>query len=157
MRRAVVLILLAACEIQPPPKKQPVPVETPAPPPPQPPQVVQPPPVVVDAGTGEQPPIQASKECIEVAAHVVQVFIETAKDPAQGAVYEQERMKMTRATAEACDKQKWSAAAMKCYLAAKDPPTITACENKFPPPPPQTRGSGAGSSEPVRMGSGVLR
>lgn len=156
MRRAAVLFVLAACEIQPAPKKQPVPVEVPSQPPSQPPvKVVQP--TTDDAGPPAPPPIQASEECIKVASHVVQVFIDTANDQAQAAVYEQERMQMTRATAEACDKQKWSAAAMKCYLAAKDPPTIKACENKFPPPPPQTRGSGAGSSEPVRMGSGVLR
>jgi hypothetical protein len=159
MRRAVVLIALAAgtslaaCEIQPAPKKQPVPVEVPSPPPPQLPQVPQPPPVVADAGTGEPPPIAASKECIDVAAHVVQVFISTAQDPAQGAVYEQERMKMTRATAEACDKQGWSPAAMKCYLAAKNPVTIKACENKFPPPPPQPK-PGAGSAAPTPAPTG---
>ena len=157
MRRAVVLFVLAACEIQPAPKKQPVPVEVQTPPPPPQPKIVQP--TTDDAGPPAPPPIQASEDCIKVASHVVQVFIDTAKDQAQAAVYEQERMQMTRATAEACDKQAWSAAAQKCYLAAKDPPTIKACENKFPPAPPQTRGSGsgAGSSEPTRMGSGVLR
>jgi hypothetical protein len=81
----------------------------------------------------------------------VQVFIDTAKDPAQAAVYEQERMQMTRATAEACEKQGWSEAAQKCYLASKTPAAIKACENKFPPPPP-AKGSGAGSAAPMVMG-----
>ena len=170
MRRAVVLVLaLAACELQPAPKKQAAPVEVtpPQPPPAQPPQ---PPPSVADAGVAADAPappmIQASEACIKVAAHVVQVFIDTAKDPAQAAVYEQERMKMTKATAEACDRQAWGADAMKCYLLAKDPPTIKACENKFPPvepkmgsaagsaalppPPPPNAGSGAGSAAPKK-------
>ncbi|HUS29993.1 MAG TPA: hypothetical protein VMZ53_15915 [Kofleriaceae bacterium] len=155
MRRALVLIALAACELQPAPKKQPVPVEV-VTPPPQPVQA----PVVVDAGAAasdaEAPPpiIQASADCINVAAHVVQVFISTARDQAQAAVYEQERMKMTRATAEACEKQQWSTAAQKCYLASKNPAEIKACENKFPPPPPEREGNGSAVVKPTNEPGG---
>jgi hypothetical protein len=145
MRHVVALIMLAACELQPAPKKKPVPVEAANPPPPPQPQTMQPP-APLDGGMQVQP-IQASAPCINVAAHVVQVFIDTAKDPAQAAVYEQERLKMTRATAEACERQAWSEAAQKCYLASKNPAAIKACENKFPPVPP-AKGSGAGSAAP---------
>jgi hypothetical protein len=157
MRRAVVrtivlsLLVSGACEIQPAPKKQPAPVvEPPARPP-------TPPPAVDDAGVADAiapPIIQASPACINVAAHVVQVFIDTAKDPAQAAVYEQERMKMTRLTAEACQTQGWSEAAQKCYTAAKDPPGIKACENKFPPTPPPRTGSGSATGSAAPSGAG---
>ena len=159
MRRAVLFIALAACEIQPAPKKQAVPVEVPAQPaqPVQPTQPPTPPPAPADGGLMDNAAaqvIQASAPCINVAAHVVQVFIETAKDQASAAVYEQERMKMTKATAEACEKQGWSEAAQTCYLAAKSPTAIKACENKFPPSPPG-RENGPGQVAPTGRGSGA--
>ena len=147
MRLAVVLLALAACQLEPPPKKKAEPAQTAAPSAPKAPQLPQPE-ATADAPVPPTPQIiQASAPCINVAAHVVQVFIDTAKDPAQAAVYEQERMQMTKATAEACERQQWSDAAQACYNAAKDPPSIKACENKFPPSPPP---SAAGSAAPIQ-------
>jgi len=149
MRHAVVVITLAAgaalaaCQLEPAPKKKAEPVQQAAPSAPKAPQLPQPDPTA-DAATPPTPQvIQASAPCINVAAHVVQVFIDTAKDPAQAAVYEQERMQMTKATAEACERQQWSETAQACYNAAKDPAAIKACENKFPPAPPNTGSAGA--------------
>jgi len=136
--RIALLLLIAACEIQPAPKKQPAPVienagsaqpaaPVPAPPPPPPAAAA-----VSDAGPVA---IEASQPCIAVAAHVAEVFIQSATDPAQKAVYEQEREKMIRATSVACTTQAWPDAAQTCYLAAKTPAEIKACETKFPPQP----------------------
>ncbi|HSD89239.1 MAG TPA: hypothetical protein VLB44_17040 [Kofleriaceae bacterium] len=134
--RIALLLLLAACEIQPAPKKQPAPVienagsAQPAPPP-------APPPAAAEAAIADAGPRapEASEPCIAVAAHVAEVFIQSATDPAQKAVYEQEREKMIRATSEACTKQAWPDDAQKCYLVTKTPAEIKACETKFPPQP----------------------
>src|SRR4051812_19013015 len=116
--RAVVLVVLsivAACEIQPAPKKQPAPVQAPTPPP-QAPTL----PVVGDAGVSDAASIdiEGTKECITLAAHLADVFVQSATDPAQHAIYEQEPMRSVKAMADACTKQHWTDAAQKCYAAA---------------------------------------
>src|SRR5687767_10745285 len=130
MRKLVCLILLAACELQPAPKKQP------APPPPPPVEAQKPveAPQIPAAGSGAK--IEITAQCLEVAAKVAQVFIDSATDPAQKSIYEQERANMTRKTGEACTTQGWSEDARKCYLASKDPAGIKACEKQFPAPAP---------------------
>lgn len=146
MRFVLAFVLLAACELQPAPKKQPAPPAevTPTAPVPAP-----PPSAPADAGVAVADAagvtIEASEACVTVGAHVADVFVQSATDPAQRAVYEQERTKMVKATAEACTKQRWSDAAQKCYVAATTPALIKACENKFPPAPPAGAGSAAGS------------
>jgi hypothetical protein len=141
MRIALVALLLAACELQPAPKQQPAPVieATPPPPPPADAAVAADAPAV-DAGPA---PIQASPECLKLAAHLVDVVVASATDPAQKTIYEGERMQMTRSLAESCTNEPWSAASQKCYLATKTPAQIKACEKKFPPKPPAGAGSGA--------------
>jgi hypothetical protein len=68
--------------------------------------------------------------CNETAEHVAQVLIANATDDAQRGIYEQERDKVVRGTAEACTSQQWSIAATECYLAAKTPDDIKACEQR---------------------------
>lgn len=131
MRIAVVALLLAACELQPAPKNKPPVIETqPAPPPPPPADAAQADAVVVDAGPA---PIDASPECLRVAAHLVDVVVATATDPAQKSVMEGERMQMTRGMAEACTKSPWSPESIKCFGSTKTTAQIKACEKKFPP------------------------
>jgi hypothetical protein len=130
MRALPLLVLLAACDIQPAPKKQP-------PPPPgspaESPKFVAPAP---PPSLPEQPKVDTTKECIEIGKHVAEVFVMSVTDPAQRSVFEQERTKIVRATAEACTTQKWPSEARGCYLAAGTPAEIKACETKFPPPAP---------------------
>jgi hypothetical protein len=132
---AVLFALLAACELQPAPKKQPEP-----PPPAAPVEPVQPappPPAPADAGVadaGGTIQIEISAPCMEVAAKLAQVFIDAQKDPAQKSIAEQARADMTRKMGVACTVQGWSDEARKCYLAAKSEPDIRACEKKFPAP-----------------------
>lgn len=140
MRIAVVALLLAACELQPAPKNKPPVIEAPAPPPPAPADAAQPDAVVVDAGPA---PIDASQECLTVAAHLVDVVVATETNPAQKSVMEGERMQMTRGMAEACTKTPWSPAAIKCYAATKTTTQIKACQQRFPPTPPPAGGSAA--------------
>ncbi|HEX5060425.1 MAG TPA: hypothetical protein VFV99_13750 [Kofleriaceae bacterium] len=138
MRHAFALIVLAACEIQPAPKKQAVP----PPPPPaaqvEAPKPVEPPPP--NAGSGSAlpapPKLEVTAACLEVGAKVASVFIDTEADPAQRSVKEQERGNMTRKIAEACTVQGWSDEARTCYLGTKTPAEIKACETKFPRPRP---------------------
>lgn len=130
----VLLLLLAACDIQPAPKRQPPPAPTPAPQQPEPPKFVAPSP---PPSLPEQPKIETTRECIEVGKYVAEVFVASVTDPAQKSVFEQERTKIVKATAEACTTQAWSADARGCYLAAKEPADIKACESRFPAPAPK--------------------
>ena len=146
MRIALVALLLAACELQPAPKQQPAPVieATPPPPPPADAEVAADAPAI-DAGP---PSIDASPECLKVAAHLVDVVVASATDPAQKTIYEGERMQMTRSLAMSCTNEQWSRESQKCYGATKTPAHIKACEKRFPPKPPTGAGSGAGSAVP---------
>lgn len=133
MRALPLLLLLAACDIQPPPKKQPAPAPA-SPTEPEQPRFVAPAP---PPSLPEQAKIDTTAECIETGKHVADVFVASVTDPAQKSVFEQERTKIVKATAEACTTQAWSAEARGCYLAAGTPADIKACETKFPPPVPK--------------------
>jgi hypothetical protein len=135
--RALLIALLAACELQPAPKKQ-------AEPPPPPPAaqveaakpVESPPPVAADAGAGSAAKIEITAPCLETAAKLAQLFIDLQKDPGAKSNAEQARGDMTRKMGEACTVQNWSVEARACFLAAKSEADIRACEKKFPPPQP---------------------
>ncbi|HEY5921029.1 MAG TPA: hypothetical protein VIV11_05130 [Kofleriaceae bacterium] len=136
MKRVLVLGLVAACEIQPAPKQQ----AAPSPPPTQEQAAkpVEPAGAPADAGAADAPvKIEITTACLTVASKVAQVFIDSATDPAQKSIYEQERANMTRKTGEACTVQAWSENAHNCYLASKTPVDIKACETKFPGRPPR--------------------
>lgn len=134
--QSLVLVLCAACELQPAPKKQPPPPPPPAaeaakpveaPPPP-------PPPSEAAAGSGSAAKkIEITAPCMEVAAKLAQLFIDLQTDPGAKSNAEQARGDMTRKMGEACTVQPWSEEARKCYLAAKSEPDIRECEKKFPP------------------------
>lgn len=131
MRHLLVLCaVLAACEIQPPPPKQ----QTAPAPPPAPAAEAPPAPKPVPAGSGSAA-LEVTQACVDISSHIVDVFIEAATDPGLKSVYEQERVKMLRATAEACTSQRWSPEALACYNAGKSAAEIKACEQKFTPPP----------------------
>lgn len=132
------LALLAACELQPPPKQAPAPrtppqAAQPVPPPP--------PPTAVQAGSGSGSAalMEVTDQCVAIGAHIARVIVESTTDPAMRSIYEQERTKMIRSTAEVCTTQKWSPEASACYLATKTAAEIKACEQKFAPPRPQPR------------------
>jgi hypothetical protein len=127
MRKLLCLAVLAACELQPAPKQQPAPAAPPAPTPAEP---VEAPPPTPEPGAGSAVRIDITPECMQVATRVAQVFIDSAKDPGQKSIYEQERANMTRKTGEACTTQGWSDAARACYLGTKQPADIKACERK---------------------------
>jgi hypothetical protein len=101
--RVLLLTLLAACELQPAPKKQ-------AEPPPPPPAaqveaakpVESPPPVAADAGAGSAAKIEITAPCLETAAKLAQLFIDLQKDPGAKSNAEQARGDMTRKMGEAC-------------------------------------------------------
>jgi hypothetical protein len=137
----VTLILLAACELQPAPKKQ-----APPPPPAEAAKPVEPPPQVADAavaieapaaGSGSAAKVEITAPCMQVAAKLAQLFIDLQTDQGAKANAEQARGDMTRKMGEACTVQGWTEAARACFLAAKTELDIRACEKKFPPPRPQ--------------------
>jgi hypothetical protein len=160
MKKLVAVVLLAACELQPAPKQEPAPA--PSPPAVTPADAPAPVPPPVDAALPDAgpPKIEISAPCLEVGAKIAQVFIDSAKDPVQHTALEQQRADMTRKTGEACTTQGWSEQARKCYLAAKTPAQIKACETKFTPPPapakaPAQPAAGAGSAGEAKGPGGM--
>ena len=127
MRRALPLLLLAACELQPAPKKQAAP-----PPPPPTAQVEAAKPVEQPPPPPTAPKLEINAQCLEVSAKIASVFIDSATDPGQKSIYEQDRANMSRKMGEACMLQGWSDEARACYLASKSQADLKACETKFP-------------------------
>jgi hypothetical protein len=161
MQRLSVLTfaLLAACELQPAPRQQPAP---PAPAPPAPAPVIE---ATADAGVAaiDAPAApQWTDQCREVGIHIAAVIISSATDPGAKSIYEQDREKMVRSTAETCTTQAWSDPAAKCYLKANTTAELKACEKKFTPPQPRQRPAadepetraGSGSAAAPRAGAG---
>ena len=151
--RALALIVLAACELQPAPKKQAAP---PPPPPSAQVEAAKPVEVVADAGaavnaagSGSAAKIEITAPCMEVAAKLAQVFIDVQTDPGAKSNAEQARGDMIRKMGEACTVQPWSTEARACFLAAKTEPDIRACEQKFPAPRPPTAPKPAGGVPPA--------
>ena len=112
----VTAVLLAACELVPPPKPQPssqtaaVPGPTVPVAPPNPADPAAPSPVIAP------PPVNAA--CSAIAVHVAATLIANATDPAARASLEQERTRIVRRTAEACTNDKWSEASISCFAKA---------------------------------------
>lgn len=79
--------------------------------------------------------VDVTPGCLNVATHVVQVLIDSAKDPSLRSTYTQAQTKMVRTMGEACTTQHWSDAAQHCYLASTTETDARVCERKFAPPP----------------------
>jgi hypothetical protein len=101
MRLVVIAsIVLAACDLQPPPAKQVEPTQLSATP-------------------------EISATCLDAATNFANVFIAGA-DQTQRASLEQERARLVKRTEEACS-AKWSDSARACYASAKDMKALEAC------------------------------
>ncbi|CAN5843381.1 hypothetical protein BH11MYX2_BH11MYX2_30210 [soil metagenome] len=141
MRSFVVLaLMLAGCELQPPPQKQPD-VQKVAPPtaldaavipvavvPANP--LIPPDVVPVDAPT--KPDVSA--DCNKVGVHVAQMVIDNAPDPAQKAQMEGERDRIVRKTSEACTQDRWPQVSIDCFIAAKSMPGLQECGKNLAAP-----------------------
>jgi hypothetical protein len=134
MRTAIcLLMLLAACELEPAPKAKPTagsgsaaagsaapaPAPTPTPPPTPSPA---PPPPLVDA-------------CTDAAVRYVEIGIENAKDPQLRQSLEIERARTVLRIETGCRAQKWSTEITDCYKAAKTPADLQVCTKKLQPVP----------------------
>jgi len=126
MRAVVVLALLAACDLQPPPKKQKpllapsdaavVAVVADAPVP-----AVDAPPVIVDAGMGRPAAdamIEVTDECVQVGVEFARVYVATAVDMAERSAAERDQTRMVRKMAELCTIQSWSVERRSCWVKA---------------------------------------
>ncbi len=138
----LLLSALGACELEPPPKKAPPAVPTPPPvadpraaaptpppatPPPATPPSANPPPVADAAGSGSAALPPVSQPCLDVAGHIADALITEAADPAQKAAMEQEKTKIIRRSAEACTRDGWKPAVMKCFMDAKSTAEMQVC------------------------------
>jgi hypothetical protein len=141
--RWAILVLLAACEHKAPPRQQ----AAPPPPPASERAAVAAPAAPALPAQGSAAKQEVTPECVEVGKHVAEVFIASASDAAQKGVYEQERTRIVRSTAEVCTNQAWSADAMGCYRAAKTPADLKVCEQAHVAQPtpraPEIRPKGA--------------
>lgn len=126
MRAAVVLAVLAACDLQPPPKKAParlapgdatvVAVVTDAPAP-----AIDAAAAIVDAGPGRPAPdamIEVTEDCVQVGVEFARVYIATAVDMAERSAAERDQTRMVRKMAELCTIQNWNADKRTCWLKA---------------------------------------
>jgi hypothetical protein len=125
MRAVVVVALLAACDLQPPPKKQ-KPLLAPgdaaivanvA----DPPTLVDAAPMIVDAGPGRPTPdamIEVTEDCVQVGVEFARVYVATAVDLAERSAAERDQTRMVRKMAELCTVQSWSSDKRTCWLKA---------------------------------------
>jgi hypothetical protein len=112
MRRAAVLLVLAACDFRPAPPK-------PAP------NQAAPVAEAVDAAAPAPPP--GGDGCLELGAHVGELWVATATDAAEKALYEQERTKTVKRMSDTCTRDAWSDVARSCYLKAQKWLDLEAC------------------------------
>lgn len=143
MRLAAVLLLCAACDFQPPPKKAP-PVESPPTNPPA--QTIDAPVAVAPStgsgsdvgsgsGSGLAPRrVESSQACIDAAAKITGLMIDNSKDDMLKAQLEQDRTKTVRRVAEACTKDAWPADVLTCITNAGDMTALQACTQKLRAP-----------------------
>ena len=110
MRVWLVLLVLAACDFRPaPPKQAPKPAA----------------PDAVDAAVVTPPP--GGDPCLDLGAHVGELWVATATDAAQKALYEQERTKTVKRMSDACTRDGWSDVARSCYMKAQKWLELEAC------------------------------
>jgi len=101
---AALLVLLAACDFRPAPRREPPPPKS----------------APADAGAvAPPPPPPTGDPCVDVGAHVGELWVATATDAAQKALYEQERTKTVKKMADLCTRDAWSEMARSCYLKAE--------------------------------------
>jgi len=111
MRSAVVvLVVLAACDLRPAPKQAPKPPAATV-------DAGRPALIDIDASAGDAGPPSADA-CLQVGAHIGELWVATATDAAQKALYEQERTKTVKNVADTCTRDAWSEAARTCHLQA---------------------------------------
>ena len=103
--RAAWLVLLAACDLQPPPKKAPAPPPTAAA-------------IPVDA--------DETTACTTIAGHIADVLI-SAGDQTSRAALEHDRALLVQRTAEGCNRDHWTDEARSCYGAATDTAALDRC------------------------------
>src|SRR5690349_14493214 len=63
---------------------------------------------------GARQEVQLTAPCVELGQHLAEVLIQTA-DPAQRTVFENDRDRIVKASAEACTVQNWSGDAINCF------------------------------------------
>jgi hypothetical protein len=123
--RALLLLFLAACELEPAPKVAPKPV---APPP-----AAAPAPAPAPAPVPAAPIVDA---CTDAAVKYVEIQIAEAKDPVMKQNLEIERARTVLRIETGCRAQKWSAEITDCYKAAKTVGDLQICTKKLQPVPP---------------------
>ncbi|HUJ63806.1 MAG TPA: hypothetical protein VLX92_35140 [Kofleriaceae bacterium] len=129
-RIGLVLVVIAGCELQPPPKQQPAPAAKAA-----------------EAGSGSAAPAPkisnvppegvpegvpvVDDACIAAGTKVADVLVNDAKDAQQKATLEEERTQIVRRTELACTQQKWSDEVKGCMAAATTVADLQVCEKKI--------------------------
>ncbi|HEX4452455.1 MAG TPA: hypothetical protein VH143_16375 [Kofleriaceae bacterium] len=124
--RLAVLVVLAACDLQPAPKPA---LHRDA----AEPDALPAPPLATDAELA--PPdsdlAPPSADCVTTAEHIAAVLIDSADAGARGS-FEGARGNMVRVMAAACTKQSWNADRQQCMRLAKLEVDVRACESKYP-------------------------
>ena len=115
------LLVLVTCDLRPAPKPAPAPA------------------VAIDAaiaGSDASAAVaaSASSSCLDIARHVADVMIASAKDTGDRSILEQERDKTVAKSTEACTTQQWSAALRDCYMATQTLLDVNACAQRFVKP-----------------------
>ena len=142
-RSLVVVMLLAACELKPPPPKaQPAteaavpavapPVAKAATPPAPTPDPATPPTPAPDTGPDRRPapPAPVSEACSTVAVHIADVLVQTS-EPTQRAFLQQDRARLVQQAGASCQRGNWSAEKVKCFAATHTQAELDTC-NKMP-------------------------
>jgi hypothetical protein len=152
MKKVAMLVVLAACELQP------------APPPPPAPAAGSAQPVAtgsaaqpVATGSGSAaapvprpvapPPIEATPECEQAGIKLADLMVAGAEE-SQKPAFERDRANIVRRTEAACTQQHWVPASLSCIAQSKNDRDARACLEKFPPPAVQAAAEGSAASKP---------
>jgi hypothetical protein len=76
-------------------------------------------------------------DCLDTAAHVIDVTLASIKDAPERAAQERNRARLVRELGLECSNKAWPQAAQDCYTAAKTVEGMSGCDKLIPAEPPK--------------------
>lgn len=141
---ALIVVVLAGCDLQPPPKKQQPTAQRPGQTGPNagsgsgktivvtPKSADKPPAPPPGAGTGSAAAPAAPQgpmSCLDIGTRFADIYVKTSKDASEKATLEQERTTLVKSVSERCNQGNWNDDIRGCFAKAADRDELTKCTN----------------------------